>query len=279
MTWKDWIGTSRSSTAWLDPEQANRMAVTLDRKPAFTSGDVLPPAWHWLYFHDVVRASDLGEDGHPALGVTMPPVPLPRRMWAGGELEFRFPLRLGTTATRISTIRSVTEKHGRTGPLFFVTVEHDVRVDEQTALREGQTIVYRELPTEPASTDGPPAPDSPDFSDTWRLDNTALFRYSALTYNGHRIHYDADYSRAVEGYPNVVIHGPLLATLLLDLAVRHERPLALFRYRARSPLFLPDAFTVNGRRDGTTSALWAASPDGRLAMEAETFEQQDGSDV
>ncbi|MFK0113598.1 MaoC family dehydratase N-terminal domain-containing protein [Streptomyces sp. NPDC091217] len=269
--WKDWIGRSTTSAAWLDPEQANRMAVTLDRAPTFKAGDALPPAWHWLYFHDIVQATSLGGDGHPALGVTMPPVPLPRRMWAGGDFTFHEPLPLGVTATRSSTIRSISEKHGRTGPLFFVTVDHDVEADGRPAVSEVQTIVYRELPTEPTLIGGPVAPTDAEFSETWQLDNTALFRYSALTFNGHRIHYDADYSRSVEGYPNLVIHGPLLATLLLDLAVHQERPLRAFRYKARSPLFLPDAFTVNGRREGQKTSLWAASLDGRLAMEAEAF--------
>jgi 3-methylfumaryl-CoA hydratase len=135
------------------------------------------------------------------------------------------------------------------------------------------------MPTGPAPTEGPAAPADAEFSETWELDNTALFRYSALTFNGHRIHYDADCCRAVEGYPNLVIHGPLLATLLMDLTVRQQRPLASFRYRARSPLYLPDAFTVNGRRDGTKTSLWAASMDGRLAMDAEAFDQKEGSDV
>ncbi|MFC8623820.1 FAS1-like dehydratase domain-containing protein [Streptomyces anulatus] len=277
-TWKDWIGASRSAAALLDVGQANRMAVTLDRDPGFKPGDALPPGWHWLYFHDIVRASRLGGDGHPALGVTMPAVPLPRRMWAGGELVFHTPLPLGAVANTTATIRSIEEKHGRTGPLYFVTVDHEVTVEGTLALSESQTIVYRELPTEGAAPGGPAAPRNAEFSDTWELDNTALFRYSALTFNGHRIHYDADYARTVEGYPNLVIHGPLLATLLLDLAARQDRPLGSFRYWARSPLFLPDAFTVNGRRAGKNTALWAASADGRLAMEAEAFDRKDGSD-
>ena len=272
--WQDWVGTSVSSTAWLDPQQANRMAVTLDREPSFNAGDHLPAAWHWLYFHDIVPASQLGGDGHRALGVTMPPVPLPRRMWAGGELAFRAPLTLGTTATRVATIRRIAEKQGRTGPLYFVTVDHDIQVDGQSAVLEAQTIVYREMPTEPTTVEGPAAPSDAEFQRTWELNNTALFRYSALTFNGHRIHYDADYARSVEGYPNLVIHGPLIATLLLDLAARNGRPLGTFRYTARSPLFLPDAFTVNGRPDGTSTKLWAASMDGRLAMEAQAFDRE-----
>ncbi|MCU1387274.1 MAG: MaoC like protein [Ilumatobacteraceae bacterium] len=267
--WEGWIGTSHTTSATLDPAPANRMAVTIDREPRFAVGDELPPAWHWLYFHDVVRASRLGADGHPALGETMPPVPLPRRMWAGGDLMFTAPMRLGATAARTSTFRDITEKQGRTGPLYFVTVEHDIHVDGTLALAETQTIVYREMPTGPARVSGPPAPEDAQFVETWQFDSTALFRYSALTFNGHRIHYDADYARSVEGYPNVVIHGPLLATLLIDLAVRRLGPLRSFRYRAESPLFLPDAFTINAGPEGDTTTLWAASADGRLAMSAE----------
>lgn len=261
--WAEWVGRSTTSAAFLDPAQANRLQVTLDRDPSFEAGDALPPAWHWLYFHEVVRASDLGDDGHPALGITMPPVPLPRRMWAGGALTFEVPLVLGIEATRTSTIAAVSLKKGRTGPLYFVTVEHDIRQGDQIAVRESQTIVYRELSPAPAAA--PVAPTAADFSDRWDLDSATLFRYSALTFNAHRIHYDVDYCRSVEGYPNLVIHGPLLATLLLDSAVRRDLPVYSFDYRARSPLFVPEPFSVNGR--GTQ--LWAASLDGRLAMEAE----------
>lgn len=268
-SWNDWVGVKRSSSAWLDPAQANRMSATLDRVPTFRLGDELPQAWHWLYFHDAVPSSQLGPDGHPALGVIMPPVPLPRRMWAAGEFRFHSPLRLGDTATQKTTITSVDEKVGRTGPLFFVTVNHELEVDGEPKVDELQTIVYREMPTGPAAVGGPPAPGDAEFSESWTLTSTSLFRYSALTFNGHRIHYDADYARDIERYPGLVIHGPLLATLLLDLASRQARPVASFRYKARSPLVVPESFIVAGRADGSTTALWAQTSDGRLAMEAE----------
>ena len=268
-TWRDWIGITHSTSAVLDPTQANRMAVTLDREPTFSDGDELPPGWHWLFFHDVVRASRLGPDGHPALGETMPPVPLPRRMWAGGEITFIAPLRLGAAAARVSTIADIVEKHGRTGSLFFVTVDHQISMDEQPTHSETQTIVYREMPTDAATIDGPPAPEDAQFTEAWQLDSTALFRYSALAFNGHRIHYDADYARSVEGYANLVIHGPLLATLLMDLAVRQCGPLRVFRYRAQSALVLPDAFTLNGTIDRNLLSMWVASASGRLATSAQ----------
>jgi 3-methylfumaryl-CoA hydratase len=245
------------------------MAVTLDREPGFTEGSPLPPAWHWLYFHDVVRASELGDEGHPRLGITMPTVPLPRRMWAGGLLEMRAPVSLGSWCERRSTITAITPRTGSTGPLFFVTVQHDLHADGQHRVREEQTIVYREMSVEATLPVPDPAPDDADSSREWRLDSTALFRYSALTFNGHRIHYDVDYARTVEGYPGLVVHGPLLATLLLDLAHSAGRTPATFRYRARSPVFLPHAFTVNLSEHDGDLRLWAATEDGGLAMSAE----------
>ena len=272
--WQDWVGTSVSSTAWLDPQQANRMAVTLDREPSFNAGDHLPAAWHWLYFHDIVPASQLGGDGHPALGVTMPPVPLPRRMWAGGELAFRAPLTLGTPPP----VWSPSDDRRETGPYRAVVLRdcgsrHPGRRPERGVGGPDDRLPRDVLPSQPQSRDRPRQADA-EFQRTWELNNTALFRYSALTFNGHRIHYDADYARSVEGYPNLVIHGPLIATLLLDLAARNGRPLGTFRYTARSPLFLPVAFTVNGRPDGTSTKLWAASMDGRLAMQAQAFDRE-----
>jgi len=266
--WKQWVGRTWTGEALLDPAQADRMAVTLDRAPGFTAGTPLPPAWHWLYFHEFAEASSLGRDGHPALGVTMPPLPLTRRMWAGGHLRFDVPLVLGEKATRTSTISAVTPKHGRTGPLFFVTVEHELGSGGRVCVREKQTIVYRDL-TPRSRESGPRAPEEADFTRTWSLDSTAIFRYSALTFNGHRIHYDVDYARDVEGYPGLVVHGPLLATLLMDLAARNGGRLATFEYRARSPLFVPEAVRTSGRFSGDGSQqLWASALDGRLAMDA-----------
>lgn len=263
----DWIGRTAISEALLDPAHANHLAVTLDRDPTFKPGDLLPPAWHWLYFHDLVRASDLGADGHPRLGITMPPSALTRRMWAAGQIDVIAPLELGRTVTRSSTIRSVTPKAGRSGALLFVTIDHDLRIDDRAMIREEQTVVYREPSASPGGV-SPQAPVDADFSDPWHLDSAALFRYSALTFNAHRIHYDVDYARDIEGYPGLVVHGPLLVTLLLDAASRRGLDLARVRYRAVSPVFLPDAFTVNGRHGDDGIALWTTSSTGHLAMEA-----------
>jgi 3-methylfumaryl-CoA hydratase len=176
---------------------------------------------------------------------------------------------LGSWCERRSTITAVTPRTGSTGPLFFVTVQHDLHTDGQLGVREEQTIVYREMSGEATLPAPDAAPADADSTREWRLDSTALFRYSALTFNGHRIHYDVDYARTVEGYPNLVVHGPLLATLLLDLAHGEGRTPAAFRYRARSPVFLPQAFTVNLREDNGGLRLWAATEDGGLAMSAE----------
>ena len=265
--WQDWIGRASSTTAWLDPAQANRMVATLDRTEVFRFGDALPPAWHWLYFHDVARATDLGEDGHPALGVVMPPVPARRRMWAGGSMEFHAPLTLGEMAERRTTIHSITPKQGRSGALWFVSVEHALYAGGRLALSETQTLVYRDAALEP-SAQTPLAPASADYTARYAFDSTALFRYSALTFNGHRIHYDLEYCRVVEGYPNLVVHGPLIATLLLDLYMQQGAPLRRFEYRARSPLCLPDALTVCGATQEGGAALWARNDAGRLVMEA-----------
>ncbi|WP_167736464.1 MaoC family dehydratase N-terminal domain-containing protein [Nocardioides sp. 1609] len=272
--WENWTGRTTTSSVVLDPDQANRMAVTLDRSPDFDAGDPLPPGWHWLYFHDLVAASALGPDGHPAPGVTMPPVPLERRMWAAGSLTFDHPPCLGDTLTRFSTIASVVAKRGRTGPLFFVTVEHHLQAKGRSSIREQQTIVYREAELGSSSEAAPQARTDADSSQRWVLDSTALFRYSALTFNGHRIHYDVDYARDVEGYRGLVVHGPLLATLLMDLAQVHGGALAAFSYRARSPLFAPAELATNVRRDSGSSALWATSTDGRLVMDATATYQE-----
>ncbi len=169
--WGSWIGRTSASAAWLDPAQANRMAATLDRAPEFRAGDPLPPAWHWLYFHDIVPASQLGPDGHPALGLVLPPVPLPRRMWAGGSFAFHAPLRLGDTAERATTIRSIAPKTGRSGPLFFVTVEHALHCGGTLCLLEEQVLVYRELA--PAVAEAQPAPAEADYTERYQLEALA----------------------------------------------------------------------------------------------------------
>jgi len=241
---------------------------------AISSGTALPPLWHWLYFLPLHRQSELGPDGHAERGGFLPPVPLPRRMWAGGRFDFRSPLRVGDEVVRTSTIENVTSKVGRTGPLVFVTVRHEVRAGgaAEPALVEFHDIVYR---AERRPDEVEPAPTPARTGALWQRrivpDDVLLFRYSALTFNGHRIHYDRRYVTEVEGYPGLIVHGPLLATLLLDLVRRNapEAEVTAFRFRAVRPTFDLHPFQVNGepQADGTVR-LWAQDHDGFLTMDA-----------
>jgi 3-methylfumaryl-CoA hydratase len=267
-----WIGRETSVTDVIRAAPAALLAATLDRDdPPPADGDPLPPLWHWLYHHPPTRQSELGPDGHPARGDFLPPVPLPRRMWAGSRCAFHRPLRIGESVARVSTIANVERKSGRSGPLVFVVVRHELGDRLAPAVVEEQNIVYREAASggEPART-AQHAPADAEFSRDILPDEVLLFRYSALTFNGHRIHYDRRYVTEVEGYPGLVVHGPLLATLLLDL-LRRERPDALvtrFDFRAVNALFDNQRFRVAGRWTPEGAELWAAAPDGALAMEA-----------
>lgn len=230
----------------------------------------LPPGWHWGWFADTFPASRLGRDGHPKRGGFLPPVELPRRMWAGGKLTFRAPLLAGEEATRVSEVIGIEPKSGRSGELVFVTVRHRISQRGSLALEEMQDLVYREDPATGALSPQPPAaPAAAEVSRTVEPDPVWLFRYSAVTFNGHRIHYDHDYARNVEGYASLVVHGPLIATLLADLAMETTgRALGGFSFRGISPLFCDVPFTINARRDESAIQLWAANMDGGLAMQA-----------
>ena len=276
-----WLGKEQHLEAIVTVETANLMNAALNRDTTFSPGDPLPPAWHWLYFHEGVRGDGLGVEGHEELGGFMPPIsyardavgnPLPpRRMWAGGMIAFLRPIPLGAVAIKTSTVQSITPKEGRSGKLCFVVVAHEISVDGESCLREEQTIVYRDAPTvDEAPVQPKAAPENADFSLCYRPDPILLFRYSALTFNAHRIHYDVDFCRQHEGYPDLVVHGPLTATLLLDLYYNSpERPpsqtISHFTYRGLSPLFNPNPFTINGTNEGEA---WAANHEGGLAMTA-----------
>jgi 3-methylfumaryl-CoA hydratase len=233
---------------------------------------VLPPLWHWLYFLPSERQSEIGADGHPKRGGFLPPVALPRRMWAGGRLQFLAPLHIGDAVRRTSRIADISSKQGRSGPLVFVRVRHEIACGDTLALTEEHDIVYREAPQAGAVAEAPPqAPTGEQFGRSITPDPVLLFRYSALTFNGHRIHYDRSYVTEVEGYPGLIVHGPLIATLLVDL-LRRERPearLSSFAFRAMGPLFDTAPFSVCGRFDDAKHAtLWARGPQGQLAMQA-----------
>ena len=268
-----WLGRTekRHDTVTATPVAA--LAATLDRDdPAPVPGPALPPLWHWLYFLPVARQSEIGPDGHPRRGGFLPPVELPRRMWAGGRLSFLQPLRVGDPMTRTSRIASIAAKQARSGPLVFVTVEHEIAAAAGVALREEHDIVYRELPTPGATAIPAAAPTDETFARKIVPDDVLLFRYSALTFNGHRIHYDRRYVTEVEGYPGLIVHGPLIATLLMDL-VRRSLPaadVATFRFKAVRPTFDLNPFRVNGQLqdDGKTIRLWAQDHEGWLTMDA-----------
>ncbi len=271
---KDWIGRTQDMQDAIDAGRVADMAATLDLDEAPRAGDGLPPGWHWLFFNRFVRAREIGADGQPKRGSFLPPVPLARRMWAGGRFSFTSaPLCVGDAATRRSEIKNVEVKRGRSGDLVFVTVKHSISGAAGLALEEEHDIVYRGAPVPGAPAPTPPAaPTDATWTKTIAPDPVLLFRYSALTLNGHRIHYDWPYVTKVEGYPSLIFHGPLTSTLLLEL-VREKaagRRLARYSFRAVSPLFDNAAFTVNGRpeTDGKTVKLWAAGPQGQLAMEA-----------
>lgn len=267
---QDWIGHEAVSQDRLRPEPARFMQATLNRALTLCTGDPLPPLWHWLYFLDAQPLFKLGRDGHNKTGGFLPPAPLPRRMWAGSRFRFGADLTLGASVERRSTIKSIAEKEGRSGPLCFVTVEHDVRQEGECALVEEHDIVY--VPDRNDRTPKPqvtPSPTHANICEDVTPSEVMLFRYSALTMNGHRIHYDQTYASRVEGYAGLVVHGPLIATLLVDMACRQmgARPRA-FSFRGVTPIDTLATFRLEGHVDGRSMDLWAKKADGALAMTA-----------
>lgn len=267
-----WVGRSESAQERIGATPVALLSALLDRDdPPPRDGDALPPLAHWLHFLPVLRQTELGPDGHARRGGFLPPVPLERRLWAGSRLEFLRPLRIGETARRDSTIKAVTVKQGRSGPLVFVTVRHEIAGEAGLAVTDEHDIVYRDA--KGAAIAAPePAPAGEAWSREVRPDPVLLFRYSALTHNGHRIHYDHPYAAAVEGYPGLVVHGPLVATLLLDL-LRRNRPgadIASYAFRARRPLLDIHPFTLCGLDDGGArqARLWTRDAEGALTMDA-----------
>ena len=281
-----WVGRSETVRDTIVPTPVAALTATLDHPAAsIDTGMALPPLWHWLYFLPLHRQSEIGADGHAKRGGFLPPVPLPRRMWAGSQFEFRSPIRVGDRVARTSTIDDVTTKEGRTGTLVFVKVRHELRCDDSTdpALVEFHDIVYREAkkPTDaepppqkaPAGAPNPRAgPERSDGGHTfWQRiivpDDVLLFRYSALTFNGHRIHYDRKYVTEVEGYPGLIVHGPLIATLLMDL-LRRQMPqadVASFRFKAVRATFDLNPFSVNGALIDDPQVASPPAPEGRAA--------------
>ena len=270
---QDWVGREQRSRDVVSGSAIQRLAALLDHASPPWPDDTLPPLGHWLHFAERAPQAALGDDGHVRRGDFLPPIDLPRRMWAGSDIEFLKPIRVGEEMERRSTISQITHKQGKTGPLVFVRIVHEISAAHGVAIREAQNLVYTERP--PA---GAPVPSSSDekcprseIERVVRPDAVLLFRYSALTYNSHRIHYDAPYATGVEGYSGLVVHGPLLATLLLDLLQRHHTGGAItrFRFRAYRPLFAGEEATLSMTRTPSGATLCAGGPDGMRRMTAE----------
>ncbi len=270
-----WLGRTESCTERIGPNPLRGFAALLDRPetPA-AAGSPMPPLWHWFYFLEMTPQSRIAHDGHAEKGGFLPPIELPRRMWAGSRFRFNHPLRIGETVTRRSRIDSIDFKQGRSGKLAFVEVGHEYDSPSGLAFSERHDIVYREARSADSAALPPkPAPADPDFKRETRADAIALFRYSALTFNAHRIHYDRDYVREVEGYPGLLVHGPLLATLLLDELLRQfpGRQLLEYSFRVTHPVFDTESFNLCGREpdeEGRTE-IWIANEGGALCLQGE----------
>lgn len=266
-----WIGRMETSVARLDGWPLAGLHAALDNKEAVESGTALPPTGQWLYFQPLAPQSGLGPDGHPERGGFLPPIELPRRMWAASDMTYHRPMCVGDEVEKRSRIANVSSKSGRTGTLAFVTVEHSYLRSGMLMLSETQTLVYREAPS-PGEPPPPPqpAPDGALWSHEATPDSRLLFRYSAVTFNAHRIHYDEPYARQVEGYPGLVVHGQLTATLLIE-AFRRERPafaIGGFSFRAMRPVFAGTTIHLEGAGDGDGYRLWARDQDGAVIVEA-----------
>ncbi|MEO6091623.1 MAG: MaoC family dehydratase N-terminal domain-containing protein [Novosphingobium sp.] len=260
-----WVGRSEERTDVLDPARSNALLSALGEGSAGGAGEPLPLLHHWLYFWDVRPPAGLGTDGHPARGGFLPPVALPRRMWAGGRLSFHAPLLLGEAVTRVSTILKVNTKSGKSGSLVFVTVEHRLTGGDGLAIVEEQDIVYREAAA--AGSIAMPSGDAEPPQAAWSAkispDPVLLFRYSALTMNGHRIHYDLPYAMEEEAYPALVVQGPLQATILAAHASRHlGKPLTRFDFRGQTPAFSGVALQVCGDPAEGGASLYTAQGGG-----------------
>jgi 3-methylfumaryl-CoA hydratase len=271
---RDAIGRTDSRRAVIAADRVAALAAALDLGGVPGGGATLPLAWHWMFFNPVARRSDLGPDGHPKRGTFLPDLGLPRRMWAGGRLTCHAPLPVGAEASRESEILDVVSKAGRSGRLGFVTVRHRIFQGATLCIEEEQDLVFRDAAV-PGAPGAAPVSAHGDarWSEPFTPDPVLLFRYSALTENGHRIHYDQPYARTVEGYRDLVVHGPLIATLLLGLAARCrcDAPLRRFSFRATAPLFVDRPFHLEAApsEGDSTLSLWARGPDGELAMQAE----------
>ena len=266
---QDWVGRTEQNTELVSLRQSVGMSAMLDYKLTPQAGDPLPPGWHWMFFPEMARQSVLSADGHAPRGDFLPPVELPRRMWGGNRLRFLGPIPIGQELRRVSEILSIKSKEGRSGKLALVTVRHSYFGHEALAMEEEHDIVYRSAAKgENQSPPGQAPATAADWSKEIVPDAVLLFRYSALTFNGHRIHYDMPYVRDVEGYPGLIVHGPLTATLLMKSA-RESYPEELFEtavVRAHRPLFAGNKLIVQGAQIDSGVHMWALDPEGFTAM-------------
>jgi 3-methylfumaryl-CoA hydratase len=268
---RQWIGRTSEATDVVTAQLVRGLRATLfmeigDPK----AGDASPFTTHWCLGQPVFPMAELGPDGHPARGGFLPPVPLPRRMWAGGELEILEALRVGDEVTRVSRISDVTMKTGSTGVLCFVSVDHTIKTPRGIAIRERQDIVYRDVSAAPAPAKPPGPPPSAQHRETHMADSVLLFRYSALTFNGHRIHYDRDYVTKVEGYPGLIFHGPMQAAFMVEFGAKLNggKPPKKFSYRGVQPLFEGSEFSINANKTDAGMDLWTANSAGQPTMKA-----------
>lgn len=267
---RSWIGREDVGMDVLTEDLAQKYHATFDCGGAAPKyGETAPRLIHFCLAQPAVPTAQLGPDGHPQRGGFLPPVPLPRRMWAGGSLVFHGDLRVGDATRRHSRIENVVLKEGRAGALCFVTVQHRLEVEGRLVLEEEQDIVYRGLDTLDGTAKSPPPAEPGTHSRRMKAEAPLLFRYSALTFNGHRIHYDRRYVTEVEGYPGLIVHGPLQAALLVNYAAElHGLAPKRFRFRGVSALFDDDAFTLHATRDGDGLKLWTARENGSVCMVA-----------
>lgn len=275
-----WIGKKETYQDICNDKPIAMMQAVLDQygQPM----NELPLLFHWLYFLPVTNQSDLAEDGHPKKGNFLPPIPFPKRMWAGGRLKFHTPIRVDQQLRRESEIMKIEFKQGRSGDLYFVTVQHSIYADDKLAIVEEHDIVYREANSNLKNTASTQtenknvsekstlSPRSFSYKKSFPITTTTLFRYSALTFNGHKIHYDRKYCTEVEGYPGLVVHGPLLATLLLHVLTQEypNKQVDSFEFRAVKPVFDFNEFYVCGDIQSDNGELWIEHIDGQTAMQA-----------
>lgn len=268
---RKWVGKQRIQTDDMSPFPAKAMAALFDDSTSPEAGDILPASWHWLYFKETANTSGIGADGHPLKGDFLPPVTLARRMWSAGELTVERPLQLGVKATKQSTVESVELKEGSSGALVFVSVRHRILQNSECCINELQHLVYRDLPSGVQALPlGAMSSFKPDWKREVTTDPVLLFRFSALTYNAHRIHYDRDYARDQEFYPDLVVHGPLLAIWLLYF-LKQKIPgasIMSFDFRALRPSFCGRPITLCAKREANCINLWSTDESGAVCMRA-----------